>query len=250
MAAVSDALLQTIIELQTLNSLRDAVLGGGTSLALRYNHRQSIDIDLFFSSQIGKAGFDAIEAEVNKHFTSNRIFGLTRPCDEDDQFVFLRFFIVTNGENIKVEILQNINLLQEPDLLKGVRVATVLDVALMKLQAVSNRASQKDVYDLDYITEDVPLFELMKQLETKQRLFNQEQHKTIFDMDEEVSPVNEPQRLLTFENNRVDKRKPGHGDHRIVNMGSSKNWLVARSSYRKKIREYFGLIDVDFPSFN
>jgi hypothetical protein len=46
-SSVSEALIKTIRELQELPSLQHFSLGGGTNLALRYHHRQSIDIDLF-----------------------------------------------------------------------------------------------------------------------------------------------------------------------------------------------------------
>ena len=73
MAAVSAELLETIIELQGFSSLKNAVLGGGTNLAIRYDHRESIDLDLFFSGIIGKSGYKEIEKE--------------NPCDESDQYM-------------------------------------------------------------------------------------------------------------------------------------------------------------------
>jgi predicted nucleotidyltransferase component of viral defense system len=192
MAAVSNELLETIKELQSLNSLNDAYLRGGTSLAVRYNHRISVDIDLFFSGIIGKDGYKAIEVEVNKHF-EKRVSNLHYPCDESDQYIFLRFWIKTKKEIIKVEIMQNVNFLDEAEELSGVRVASVRDVGLMKLIAVSNRASQKDVYDLDYLTEEISIQNLFKQLKKKQEHFNSEAYRTIFDKDgKEVSPVDNP----------------------------------------------------------
>lgn len=50
MSAVSADLLEIIIELQSLPSLQHSFLGGGTNLAIRYNHRESVDIDLFWNS--------------------------------------------------------------------------------------------------------------------------------------------------------------------------------------------------------
>lgn len=43
MKAVSDSLLETILELQQLPSLSSSSLGGGTNLAIRYGHRISYD---------------------------------------------------------------------------------------------------------------------------------------------------------------------------------------------------------------
>ncbi|TJY65684.1 nucleotidyl transferase AbiEii/AbiGii toxin family protein [Sphingobacterium alkalisoli] len=39
-----------------LKVLRGLLLNGGTNLAIRYNHRISTDIDIFFPHIIGKAG--------------------------------------------------------------------------------------------------------------------------------------------------------------------------------------------------
>lgn len=64
---------------------------------------------------------------------------------------------------------------------------SLLDIGLLKLVTVANRASQKDVYDLDYLTEHIPLQKLMEALKSKQEKFNGEHHKKIFDLDNEVS---------------------------------------------------------------
>ncbi|MBX2948038.1 MAG: nucleotidyl transferase AbiEii/AbiGii toxin family protein [Crocinitomicaceae bacterium] len=246
MPAVSESLLQTITELQALGSLSQAVLGGGTSLALRYGHRQSIDIDLFFSASIGRAGFEAIEDEVRAHF-GDRVLGMVRPCDIDDQFIFLRFFLQTGSETIKVEVMQNFNLMHEPEHLGGVRIGAVKDIAMMKLMAVANRASPKDVYDLDYITNEINLFDLMHLLHERRIMYHLDAHRTIFDLDTELSPLDEPLRLLEFEKTSAIKNRPGHGDHRILPMETSKNWMAARSSYRSKVREYFRQTGIPFP---
>ena len=47
MSAVSPAIVKTILQLQSLPSLANFSLAGGTNLALQYNHRISDDIDLF-----------------------------------------------------------------------------------------------------------------------------------------------------------------------------------------------------------
>jgi len=54
MIAISNDHLDLILQIQDFSTLRDSFLAGGTNLALRYNHRQSIDIDLFIDHQIGQ----------------------------------------------------------------------------------------------------------------------------------------------------------------------------------------------------
>jgi hypothetical protein len=46
MSSVASELIERIKELQSLPSLSNFPLIGGTNLALRFNHRVSIDIDL------------------------------------------------------------------------------------------------------------------------------------------------------------------------------------------------------------
>lgn len=144
MAAVSAELLETIIELQCLSSLKNAVLGGGTNLAIRYNHRESIDIDFFFSGIIRKNGYKKIENEIQTYFKGNAT-RLDYPCDESDQYMFMRFWVKKRELNIKVEIIQNANFLDEPEFISGARLASVRDIGLLKLMAASNRASFKDI---------------------------------------------------------------------------------------------------------
>jgi len=107
MGAISPANVKTILQLQSLPSLSNFSLAGGTNLALQYNHRISDDIDLFCSEIIGFDGFNKIIEEVKNHFGENaRNFDF--PCDINDQYCFLRFFVDTeDGTMIKIEMLQN-----------------------------------------------------------------------------------------------------------------------------------------------
>ena len=50
---VSDELFNVILKLMNEPLLEDFLLGGGTNLAIKYNHRLSTDIDLFSTSIVG-----------------------------------------------------------------------------------------------------------------------------------------------------------------------------------------------------
>lgn len=232
MASVSATLLDTIIELQNLSSLKKAVLGGGTNLAIRYNHRESIDIDFFFSGIIGKVGYKEIESQILSHFAEDAS-RLDYSCNESNQFMFMRFWLKKRELTIKVEIIQNANFLDNPEVVMGARLASIRDIGLLKLMTASNRASFKDIYDLDYLTDDIPLSILIEDLKYKQEIFKGEEFRTIFDLDDEVSPVNDPMRLLLFEARAAEhKNRPNHSNHRILPQPNKKNWLAAQSSYR------------------
>jgi hypothetical protein len=67
--------------------------------------------------------------------------GLDYPCDEIDQYMVMRFWVKKHELNIKVEIIQNANFLDESELVGGARLASIRDIGLLKLMTVSNRAS-------------------------------------------------------------------------------------------------------------
>ena len=88
-AAVSGELIILAKELQSLPSLRQSYLAGGTNLALRFEHRKSEDIDLFIEEQIGRDGFSEIKGELESHF-QKRLIRILFPCDKDDPIYILK----------------------------------------------------------------------------------------------------------------------------------------------------------------
>jgi hypothetical protein len=247
MKAVSDSLLATILELQQIPALSKSSLGGGTNLAIRYGHRASYDIDLFFPGIIGKAGYEQISNEVNA-FYRDAVFAMDYPCDTNDQFLFQRFFIRKDDESIKVEILQNMQTYCEPEIISGIRLMNLNDIGPLKLMSASNRANHKDIYDLDYVTDHISLNRLMDLLKHRQEIYNQPEHQNIFDQDGELSPIDKPELLLKFEEPvKGSPSRPGHSNPRIDVIDGGKNWAVARNSWRRKVRAHYISIGKDFP---
>jgi hypothetical protein len=247
MIAVSETLIDTILELQQLPSLLQSTLGGGTNLAIRYHHRKSYDVDLFFPNIIGKQGYEGIKAEVLS-FYGGEVFGMDYPCDVDDQFLFQRFFVKKTDLTVKVEILQNMQTHLAPEFIDGIKLMNLKDIGPLKLTSVANRANNKDVYDLDYLTDEISLNELMDLLSERENKYHLPEQQNIFDQDEEISPTKHPELLLKFEElKKGSSLRPGHSNPRIDFIGGEKNWALARSSWRRKVRAYFRSIDKDFP---
>lgn len=248
MSAVSSQLRKVIKELQKLPGLEKAALGGGTNLALRYNHRISIDIDLFFSGIIGKSGFEQIVSELKEYYKGD-IFGLTMLSDVSDQYIFLRFFIKTDEVPVKVDIMQNMLMIADAEIIDGLNLITLTDIGIFKLVTAANRASYKDIYDLDYLTDHISLLELFAALTNKQNLFNKEIHKNIFDLDDPKSPVKFPYLLLRFDESiSIKSSRPNHSHNRIEVVEGNKTWMQARSSWRKKVRQLFDALNLEFPA--
>ncbi|WP_416441253.1 nucleotidyl transferase AbiEii/AbiGii toxin family protein [Leeuwenhoekiella sp. A16] len=247
MGAVDPKLISLLKELQALPSLSEFVLAGGTNLALRYNHRKSIDIDLISNEVIGKIGFEKIIEEITSKYGDHATL---IPMNEDlsEQFIFLRAFIPTDDLIIKVEILQNIQYLFDVETQDSIRLLSSKDVGLLKLMSASNRFAKKDIYDLDYITDDIDIVELFDNFKQKSEIYNKPKYKCLFDLDDEESPIDNLDLLLAFDRNRKEPGKVFHSHDRIDVVEGSKSWALARINWRSKLRKLYKSENKNFPN--
>lgn len=247
MAAVSPEIIKTIFQLQSLSSLANFNLAGGTNLALQYKHRISDDIDLFCSEIIGLDGFNKIQEEVKANF-GKKARNFDTPCDINDQYSFLRFFIdAEDGTTIKVDVLQNMKHLFKINTINNIRLFSKEDIGLYKLVSLSNRSTKKDIYDLDFITDEIKLSTLYRKLKEKAEKFNKEEHKTIFDLDKNQSVLDNIELLISFDNTTAASKFPTHTHDNIKITEGSKTWIEARISWRSKVRALYDHLGIDFP---
>lgn len=248
MNAVSPDLRRTILEIQNLPSVSRFVLGGGTNLALRYRHRISIDIDFISSEIVGKEGLEKIVNEVQESFGSKLMTAILINQDLDDQFIFLRMLIKAENEIVKIEFLQNMKCLFEPEIVDEMRLVNKYDIGLFKLMSATNRFSKKDIYDLDFITDEIPLKNLFERLSEKRDRFSLPEHQCLFDLDVEKDVLEHPELLLEFDEPQHSKsHRPFHTHDRIDIVEGSKTWTEARISWRMKVRKLFSDLGIDFP---
>lgn len=249
MSVVDPLLEQTIRELQLLPSLKDFALAGGTNLALLCKHRRSDDIDLFCDHIIGFKGFSIIQKEIEELY-GDRVIGYSNPCDISDQYLFSRCFIsLGNGTTVKVEMLQNMKRTQAIELHNEIRFISKKDIGLYKLESLCNRNARKDVYDLDLITDDIPLLELYQGLEEKYKTYNSDIDKNIFDLDGRMSPVEDLSLLLKFDETGLknNSKRHTHSSDNIVVAKDAKSWTLARLDWRAKVRGLYNDLDQEFP---
>jgi hypothetical protein len=129
-------------------ALSACYLGGGTNLTIKYNHRVSIDIDLFSSGVVGRKRMHEIGAILREKYAEHNI-ELELENAKSENISFIRCEISRNDEDIKIEIIQNIKMLHPPEITAdGIRLINDLDIASLKLLAASDRGEQKDFYDL------------------------------------------------------------------------------------------------------
>lgn len=128
-------------------------LGGGTNIALRKGHRFSIDLDFFTSEP-----FDT--SDIYKTITGN--FKDVELLFEQNQTMM---FLI-NG--VKVDfILYPFKWLKPFDIFEETRLIHFEDIIPMKLQAVSNRFSKKDFWDIELLLVEFPLGHILKIFKTK-----------------------------------------------------------------------------------
>ena len=138
-------LLKTLMHLPILGQMR---LVGGTSLALQYGHRRSIDLDFF-----GNTTEDVDElTEVLHGNVENVVRG---NCSKRIKAYML------NG--VKVDIVNYdypwIDALVAED---NIRLASPKDIAAMKVNAVMGRGTKKDFIDVYFLLRHFSLEELIK----------------------------------------------------------------------------------------
>lgn len=123
-------------------------LAGGTALALQIGHRQSIDFD-FFSQKRG------LRSKIYDWLESCPDF-IVRDMDENTLHAELK--------KIKVSFIGNFRypLIQKPVRFEGVTLASIADIGLMKLLAITHRATLRDYIDLAAILRTFALQKLLK----------------------------------------------------------------------------------------
>jgi hypothetical protein len=117
-------------------ALASFALVGGTALALRFGHRQSVDIDLFspaFFENEALANALAVELPAFQYRSIANPLGL-----------FGMY------EHVKLDLVKYHRhpLLEPIEEVEGIRMFSMRDIMAMKVAAILRRAVKKDFYDL------------------------------------------------------------------------------------------------------
>lgn len=150
---VEPATLELIKKLQSLDEFKDSRLVGGTALALQIGHRKSVDIDLFMAEAVDT---NDLLAAV-KTITDDAIVTSSSRT--------MRFLRVNN---VKVDVVAYpYKWIDEPVIEDGIRLASVKDIAAMKISAITNRGTKKDFVDLYFLLQLFSFQEIMEFYQTK-----------------------------------------------------------------------------------
>lgn len=172
---VNDHTLELLKHLSAVPEFSAMRLVGGTSLALQYGHRTSVDLD-FFGTFDTETPFSDILRRYGK---------LT---------------ILKESEKIKVYLLDGIKVdfvyydypwLCDPLKVDGLTLAVPSDIAAMKVNAIEGRGSKKDFIDLYFLLKNYTLEEILdfyKQKHPEHSVFRALMSMSYFD-DADAQPT-------------------------------------------------------------
>jgi Nucleotidyl transferase AbiEii toxin, Type IV TA system len=130
--------------------LRRFYLAGGTSLALQLGHRRSVDLDFFSET-------DQIHEQTRREIISILAERNGQVVESTDGNLLLLV------DGIQVGFFSYAYPLLDKGLeFQNARLASLLDIGLMKLDALMGRGSRKDFYDLYVLCQKIPFDTLLE----------------------------------------------------------------------------------------
>lgn len=139
---VEPGTLDVIQALFKKNYMQPYILVGGTSLALQIGHRSSTDIDLF----------------TNKPHDTEQLLELLKQDFDVELRNRYQHALFVNINGVKTDIVtQSCRLIDEPVYADGLRLASLKEIAPMKLLAITNRGRKRDFIDLYFLIQQFSL---------------------------------------------------------------------------------------------
>jgi hypothetical protein len=130
--------------------LRRFYLGGGTALALQLGHRRSVDLDFFSET-------DQVHRQTREEIISILAKRNCRVIENADGNLLLL------ADDIHVGFFSyGYVLLDSGPEFRNIQLASLLDLGLMKLDALMGRGSRKDFIDLYVLCQAIPLDTLLQ----------------------------------------------------------------------------------------
>lgn len=144
-------------QLAGIEKMDDFYLAGGTALALQFGHRLSEDLDFFSQKKINPLRLISMLSEVGRFQITGQDEGTLHGLLNDVKVSFLYY------PYIMLEDFQQYH---------GIKIASALDISMMKLIALVQRGTKKDFFDLYFIEKKVMKIEgLIEKITEKYYVF-------------------------------------------------------------------------------
>ncbi len=138
---VPEPVKRLLLRLAPHRAIQDFALGGGTSLALRFGHRLSVDLDFFTIREFAP---EALFDELN--LVDATVIGRARNS------------LTMDAGGVKLDLMRHAYRLLEPaESIGGITLLSLPDVVAMKLNAIANRGSKKDFFDFVELLDHFPI---------------------------------------------------------------------------------------------
>lgn len=146
LSTVDSTTLELLRKLQNIPLLSDTRLVGGTALALQIGHRKSVDLDFF----------GTVKAEQDE---------LIRALEQIGSLTVLK-----NSPHIHIYLLNNIKIdivdyqyswIDNVVVKQGIRMASLKDIAAMKITAIIGRGTKKDFIDIAFLLQRFTINDIM-----------------------------------------------------------------------------------------
>lgn len=126
------------------------ILAGGTALALQLGHRISVDLDFFTQSEFST---ESILQEVQNLRLDPQLLQEERGT------------LTTLIEGVKVSMFYYpYPFIEKIVNIKGVPIAGILDIASMKIIAISQRGAKRNFIDLYFILQNIPFWKIAQNM--------------------------------------------------------------------------------------
>ncbi len=195
--------LKVLRRLNALVKAHEFVLAGGTALTLRIGHRLSEDLDFF----------------TEKPFSTERLFvemqnlKLSPAVMQEEEGT-----LVTVAGGVKVSMMRYEHpFIDRPERFRGIPVAGIVDIASMKIIAISQRGAKRDFADLYFVLQDVPFWKIAENMMER------------FGPDR-INPVHVGKSLVYFIDAEIDP------DPRY-RVNRKPKWERIKSFYKKNVRQ-------------
>lgn len=139
--------LELLKKLTAQEELRDMRLVGGTSLALQYGHRQSVDLDFFGKPQSSQDEIIQMAERLGDLMILNHTKSILQ--------------MVINGVKVDVVDYSCYEWIDEPVTEEGLVLASPKDIAALKINAIESRGTKKDFVDIDELLKHYDLSDIL-----------------------------------------------------------------------------------------
>jgi predicted nucleotidyltransferase component of viral defense system len=194
------ALLNTLKPMLLKNK---AILAGGTALSLQIGHRISVDLDFFTITTIN------VESVISAVRRTGQSFRVMAEGEEH---------VVLDIEGVKFSLFHyDYPFIDQQVRYQGINVAGILDIAAMKIIAISQRGTKRDFVDTYFILRDIPFYRVAEHMEKR---FGKER----------VNPILIGKALVYFSD--------GDSNPEPEYIGAKVEWEKIKTFFRQHVKQF------------